>query len=113
MLKSYVKIAFRNLNKHKGYSFINIAGLALGMACSLFILLWVQDELSFDRFHAGAKALYRVEHDQITDRGKFHAPITPPWTESGPESRDSRGRGFDPGPPNGSFALPFRGQGLL
>jgi putative ABC transport system permease protein len=77
MLKSYIKIAFRNLARHKGYSFINIAGLALGMACSLFILLWVQDELSYDRFHAGAKALYRVEHDQKTDRGKFHAPITP------------------------------------
>ncbi len=77
MLKNYFKIAFRNLTIHKGYSFINIAGLALGMACSLFILLWVQDELSFDRFHAETKTLYRVEHDQKTDRGKFHAPITP------------------------------------
>ncbi len=54
MFKSYLKIALRNLWRHKGYSLLNVAGLALGMACALFILLWVQDELSFDRFHANA-----------------------------------------------------------
>ena len=54
MFRNYLKIALRNLWRHKGYSFINIAGLAVGMACTLFILLWVQDELSFDRFHVNA-----------------------------------------------------------
>jgi putative ABC transport system permease protein len=78
MLKNYFKIAFRTLRKHKGYSFINIAGLALGMACALFILLWVQDELSFDRFHANAKTIYRVEHDQKGGQVKFHALEGPP-----------------------------------
>jgi len=77
MLKNYFRIAFRNLCKHKGYSFINIAGLAVGMACSLFILLWVQDELSFDRFHANAETLYRVEQDQEGGQGKFHVNVTP------------------------------------
>ena len=77
MLKNYFRIAFRNLWKHKGYSFINIAGLAVGMACALFILLWVQDELSFDRFHVNAETLYRVEQDQEGGQGKFHVNVTP------------------------------------
>jgi putative ABC transport system permease protein len=77
MLKNYLRIALRNLRKHKGYSFINIAGLAVGMACALFILLAVQDELSFDRFHANAATLYRVEQDQEGGQGKFHVNVTP------------------------------------
>ena len=77
MLKSYLKIALRNLWRHKGYSFINIGGLAVGMACALFILLWVQDELSFDRFHDNAKTLYRVEQDQAGGQGTFHVYVTP------------------------------------
>lgn len=60
MLKNYLKIAFRNLLRHKAFSFINIAGLAIGMACSILILLWVQDELSFDRFHPSADRTYRL-----------------------------------------------------
>jgi putative ABC transport system permease protein len=60
MLKNYFRIAFRNLWKHKGYSFINIAGLAVGMACCLIILFWVRQERSFDRFHERADRLYRV-----------------------------------------------------
>jgi len=77
MFKNHLKIALRNLWKHKGYSFINVAGLALGMACALVILLWVQDEMSFDRFHANAKTLYRVEQDQKNSQGKFHHHSTP------------------------------------
>ena len=51
MLQNYLKIALRNLLRQKAFSFINVAGLATGMACSILILLWVQDELSYDRFH--------------------------------------------------------------
>jgi len=77
MFKTNLKIAVRNLKKHLGYSALNIAGLALGMACALFILLWVQDELSFDRFHANAKTLYRIEQDQTMSQGVFHHSSTP------------------------------------
>lgn len=60
MLKNYIKIAFRNLLRHKAYSFINVTGLAIGMACSILIMLWVQDELSYDRFHPNADNIYRI-----------------------------------------------------
>jgi len=58
MLRNYFKVGLRNIIRHKGYSFINIAGLSLGIACCLLIFLWVQDELSYDRFHENANRLY-------------------------------------------------------
>ena len=60
MLKNYMTVAFRILKKHKVYSFINIAGLAVGMACTIMIFIWVQDELSFDRFHKNGENLYKI-----------------------------------------------------
>jgi ABC-type antimicrobial peptide transport system permease subunit len=63
MWKNFLKIAYRNVLRYKGYSFINIAGMAVGMACCILILLWVQDELSFDRFHANGDRIYRVVQD--------------------------------------------------
>jgi putative ABC transport system permease protein len=60
MLRNYMKIAFRNLLRNKGYSLINIAGLAIGMACCILILLWVQDELSYDGFHENTENIHRV-----------------------------------------------------
>jgi ABC-type antimicrobial peptide transport system permease subunit len=63
MLRNYVKIALRGIIRHKAYSFINIAGLAIGMACCILILLWVQDELSYDRFHNNAHEICRVIGD--------------------------------------------------
>jgi putative ABC transport system permease protein len=71
MLKNYFKIAFRNLLRHKAYSLINISGLAIGMACSILILLWVQNERSYDRFHANAPHLYRV----TAQAGEFKVAI--------------------------------------
>jgi putative ABC transport system permease protein len=61
MFKNYCKTAWRNLYHNKFYSLINITGLAVGLAVGILILLWVQDELSFDSFHRNAKNLYRVE----------------------------------------------------
>jgi putative ABC transport system permease protein len=61
MLKNYFKTAWRNLFRNKFYSFINIAGLTAGLAIGILILLWVQDELSFDGFHKNADNIYRVE----------------------------------------------------
>ena len=52
MFHNYLKISFRVLKRNKSYSFINIAGLSIGLACTLLIMLWVQYEFSFDRFHS-------------------------------------------------------------
>ena len=60
MLRNYSKIAYRNIVRHKAFAAINIAGLAIGMACSIFILLWVQNELSYDKFHKNAGTIYRL-----------------------------------------------------
>lgn len=63
MLKNHFKIAWRNLWKNKSFSFINIAGLAVGMAASVLILLWIRNELSYDEYHADADRIYRVAVD--------------------------------------------------
>jgi putative ABC transport system permease protein len=60
MFKNYFKIAFRNLARHRIYSLINIAGLAVGIACAVLIMLWVRYELSYDEFQTNADRLYRV-----------------------------------------------------
>ena len=77
MLRNYLKIAFRNIQRHKGYSFINISGLALGMACCIFLLLWVQYQISFDKFHEKANHLYRIEVEIPQPQGKIRGPNTP------------------------------------
>jgi putative ABC transport system permease protein len=60
MLQNYLKIAWRGLRKNKGFSFINILGLAVGMAVAMLIGIWVWDELTFDRFYKNEANLYRV-----------------------------------------------------
>ncbi|WP_028664127.1 ABC transporter permease [Runella zeae] len=65
MFSNYFKIALRNLQKNKAFSAINILGLALGMACSLIIMLWVQDEVAMDSFHENGPRLYRVMENQF------------------------------------------------
>ncbi len=60
MLKNYITITLRNIKKYKGYSFINIAGLAVGLAVCMLIMLFVQDELSYDRFHEKSDRIFRV-----------------------------------------------------
>ncbi len=68
MFKNYMKIALRNIKRHKGFSSINIGGLAIGIACCVLILLYVSFELSFDRFHEKSDQIYRiVVHGQIID----------------------------------------------
>ncbi len=77
MIRNYLKIAFRNLWKQKGFTAINTAGLALGMACSLLILLWVQDEKGVDAFHQNGKDLYYV-YERNTLNGKIESWY---WTQ--------------------------------
>jgi putative ABC transport system permease protein len=67
MYRSYFKIAVRNLLKYKGYAFINIAGLAIGLACCFLIILFVRHELSYDRFHEKAARVYRLLHASKSD----------------------------------------------
>ncbi|MEO5681408.1 MAG: ABC transporter permease [Chitinophagaceae bacterium] len=70
MLQNYFKIAFRNLWKRKGYSFINILGLTIGMASAILILLWIQNELSYDRFYKNSDRLY-----SMYNRDKFDGKL--------------------------------------
>lgn len=77
MIKNYITVALRNIVRNKTYSFLNISGLAIGLACSIFILLWVQDELSFDRFYKNADNIYRVEEDQYYSGETYHVNVTP------------------------------------
>lgn len=77
MIKNYLKIAFRNLWKNKGYSAINIFGLAAGLAITLLIVLYVLDELSYDRFHEKADRIYRIDSDIRFGGSDLKLPVTP------------------------------------
>ena len=72
MIKNYLKTAWRNLRRNKAFSVINISGLALGLTCSLLIILWIQDEQSVDGFHKNGKLLYQVYERNYYD-GKVEA----------------------------------------
>lgn len=72
MLKNYFIIAWRNLQKNKIFSFINIAGLACGLACFILIALYVADELSYDRFYDNANRIYRIHTDIVFGGNKLH-----------------------------------------
>ena len=72
MFKNYFKTALRNLARNKVYSFINIAGLSLGLACAMLIMLYVKDEVSFDRFHKDVNNIYRI----VSQRKENKIPAT-------------------------------------
>ena len=74
LLNNYLKIAWRNVKRHKLYSFINIAGMAMGIACCILILLWVHQEMSWDRFHEHANEIYLVSQKQYDGH---LTPVTP------------------------------------
>jgi len=76
MLKNYLKIALRNFLKHKGFSFINIFGLAVGIACCLLILLFVVDELSYDKYHEKADRIYRAGLYGFIGGNEFNGVVT-------------------------------------
>ena len=90
MLKNYLKIAWRNLLKNKGYSVINIGGLAIGLACFLLIAIFISNELSFDNYHEKKDQIYRVAHhsdpDKLSDTWIWgNAPIGPALKSDFPE----------------------------
>ena len=76
MFKNYLKIAFRNVKKHKAYAFINIAGLAIGMACCILIISFIATELSYDRFHKKADRIYRLGIDANLGGNQILMPIS-------------------------------------
>lgn len=78
MIRNYFKIAFRNMLRHKLYSFINVGGLALSLFCSLLIVYWVRDELSYDKFHHDPDRIYRVVKDFVTGDGNRTPDATTP-----------------------------------
>ncbi len=77
MFLNYLKISVRNIRRHPLHSIINILGLAIGMTCTIMIMLWVQDELSYDKFHENADNLYRVVEDQKYSSQRMQVAVTP------------------------------------
>ena len=77
MLKNYVKIAWRNLKKNKGYTVINIGGLALGMAVTLIIGLWVQDELTHNGYFKNKDSIAQVFQSQTFNNETGTGPAIP------------------------------------
>jgi putative ABC transport system permease protein len=76
MFKNYFKIALRNLSRNKVYSFINIAGLSIGLACAMLIILFVKDEVSYDRFHNNVGHIYRIVREGSYQNKAYKDPNT-------------------------------------
>src|SRR5581483_1728403 len=93
MLQNYLITALRNFTRHKLYSFINIAGLTVGLTCAIFIILFLRDQLSYDRWIPGSENLYRVEGTIVMPgAGHFHNseitfPLPQAMAEQIPEVR--------------------------
>lgn len=93
MVRNFFITAFRNISRNKLSAFINVTGLATGLAASLLIMLWVQNELSFENFNEEAENIYRVEEDQFYSGQRYHVTVTPfpsgpVWKERIPEIRE-------------------------
>jgi len=94
MIKNYLLTALRSFMRYKGYSMINIAGLAIGMACSILIMVWVAHELSYDRFNEKSERLYRLVQTQYYSSGPLTTtcmpgPIGDDMVELYPEIEDA------------------------
>ena len=92
MIKNYFKIAWRNLVKSKGYSAINIGGLAVGMAVATLIGLWVYDEFSYDKYHKNFDRIAQVMQT-VNFNGKWETQVANPAL-MGPEIRTKYGSNF-------------------
>ena len=77
MFTNYIKVAFRYLTKHKGYTFINISGLAVGIACCILIMLFVRSEWSFNRFHTKGERIHRAWLEEHYQGEIFRNTVTP------------------------------------
>ena len=93
MIRNFFNITLRNISKNKGFTLINITGMAVGLAASLLILLWVQDELSFEKYNNHAQDIFRVEEDQFYSGERYHVTVTPypsgpVWMQKIPEIKE-------------------------
>jgi putative ABC transport system permease protein len=93
MIQNFFRIALRNISRHKVFTLLNVSGLAVGLTASLLILLWVQDEYSYENFNKDAKNIYRVEEDQFYSGERYHVTVTPHpsgpvWKEKIPEIKE-------------------------
>jgi len=94
LMWSYIRLTLRKIRRQKGYSLINIAGLALGMACCILILTWVQDEYSYDRFHQNSSRIFRVNSEiqaggEVSYTAGSPAPVGKALVEEYPEILNS------------------------
>lgn len=92
MLKNYFKIAYRNLKKEKGYTFINLAGLSLGIGICLIIAIFIQFHLGFDQFHTNSENIYRVVKQDIQsdqNRGNMQGPLAQALVDDIPEIKNA------------------------
>lgn len=82
MLRNYVKIAFRKLHRHKGYTAVNVLSLSLGIACAVLIFTLVKYHLSFDTFHANADRIYRIYTEFHGDKIRYNPGVPNPMGEA-------------------------------
>ncbi|NIM59325.1 MAG: FtsX-like permease family protein [Candidatus Aminicenantes bacterium] len=95
MFKNYLKITLRIIKRYKGYSFINITGLAVGLACCILILLWVRNELSYDTFHEKGERIFKVTIESHQPDGRIEPlsstqfPLAPALKERYPDIQEA------------------------
>src|SRR3954469_9033480 len=77
MIRNYLKIALRHIRKNKGFSLLNILGLSLGLTCAILILIWIQDEVSYNKFHKKYDVLYQVMENHDYDGKIYTFAATP------------------------------------
>lgn len=82
MIKNYLLVAWRQLIRNRQFTMLNLLGLSTGLACTLLILLWVQDERSIDRFHEHHDQLYQVMENRIISDQTITGPDMPPQLAS-------------------------------
>src|SRR5690348_12192625 len=71
MFRNYILTALRSFRRQRSYSLINLSGLAIGLACSIFIFLWVMDEVTYNGFHKDADRIFQVMENQTYSGGKI------------------------------------------
>jgi putative ABC transport system permease protein len=93
MIRNHLLLAYRIIARFKGYSFINILGLAVGLTCGIIIYLWILDELNYDRYNKRYDSIYRLVQDEKFEAGTFKvaatpAPLGPAFKDNFPEIKE-------------------------